>query len=116
VQVPLAPQKARSVCGFTHVPPQFTRPDWQESWHDPALQISPEPQTAPADAPVHVPLAPQWSRSVWASMHSLPHWVSPALQATVAQTPAVQTCAEPQAVPANAPVHVPLAPQWVWSV
>ena len=38
MQVPLAPQKARSVCGFTHVPPQFTRPDWQESWHVPALQ------------------------------------------------------------------------------
>jgi hypothetical protein len=54
--------------------------------------------------------------SVWASTHSLPHWVSPALQATVEQVPAVQTCAEPQAVPADAPVQVPLAPQWVRSV
>ena len=59
LQVPLAPQWAGLVWGSTQVPPQFTRPAWQETWQVPALQTCPAPQTVPALAPLHVPLAPQ---------------------------------------------------------
>ena len=75
VQVPLAPQWAESVCGFTHAPPQLTSPDGH--WQVPAVQTNPALQDVPADAPVQVPLAPQCAASVCGFTHVPPQLTSP---------------------------------------
>ena len=80
------------------------------------LQIWPDPQVAPEDAPVQLPLAPQNALSVWGLTQLPAHWTNPAEQLVATQAPAEHTCAEPQAAPADAPVQVLLAPQWIWSV
>ena len=68
------PAMRASVCGSTHVPPQFTRPDGH--WQVPAVQVSPAPQTVPADVPVQVPLAPQYVASV-SGAHVPPQFTRP---------------------------------------
>ena len=115
LQVPLAPQWAGLMRGSMHWPPQLTRPAWQETWHVPPLQTCPEPQTAPADAPLQVPVAPQNPRSVCGSTHLPPQFTRPAWQETW-QLPALHTWPDVHAVPADAPLQVPLAPQKARSV
>jgi hypothetical protein len=58
MQVPLAPQCWRLLAGSMQVPLHWICPPWQESWHAPLEQTSPERQTRPAFA-VQSPRAPQ---------------------------------------------------------
>jgi hypothetical protein len=92
------------------LPAQRTRPAWQETWHVPAEQTWPAPQAVPALAPVHVPEAPQKSRSVCGLTQAPAQAIWPAGQ-LVAQAPAEQTWPDAQTVPAVGPVQAPEAPQ-----
>jgi hypothetical protein len=69
VQVPEAPQNARSAIGSTHFPPQSTWPAAQVTAQAPAEQTWPEAQATPAAPPVQAPEAPQKARSVSGSLH-----------------------------------------------
>jgi hypothetical protein len=109
-QSPEAPQKARSVWGFTQAPPQLTRPAWQESAQVPALQTCPAVQLVPMAAPVQSPEAPQWERSESGSTQRPLQSTRPAWQETW-QVPAEQTWPDAQAAPAFGAIQVPEAPQ-----
>jgi len=115
LQVALAPQCARSFWGSTQVPPQFTRPAWQETWQAPPLQTCPDAHVVPADAPLQVPVAPQNPRSVCGSTHLPPQSTSPVWQESW-QVPALHTWPPPHAAPEVVPLQAPLAPQKARSV
>jgi hypothetical protein len=110
VQAPLAPQEVALVSGSTQAPPHQTWPDGQAQV--PLAQAWPVGQAAPAAAPEQSAEAPQWVALVSGSMQPPSHFTWLAAQTTV-QAPAEQTWPEPQAAPASAPPHAPLAPQWV---
>jgi hypothetical protein len=88
----VAPQELRLVCGSTHVPLQFTRPDWQESAQLPPLQTLPPLQVTPAVPPAtpHPVVAPQKTRLVLESTQLPLQSISPGGHDT-AQRPAAQT-------------------------
>jgi hypothetical protein len=119
VQSPDAPQWFPSLFGSTQVPPQATSFAGQVVAQIPAAQTWPEPQAAPAFAPVQSPEAPQWSWSVCGetqvSCPGSPHDTCPAGQ-VVAQAPPAQTCPAVQATPADGPAQPATAPQWKRSV
>jgi hypothetical protein len=60
LQTPEAPQCVASVCGSTHVPPQFTCDPGHVTWQRPAVHTLPvSEQSSPSSAPVQVSEAPQ---------------------------------------------------------
>jgi len=50
--------------------------------HTPDVQVWPEPQAAPAEAPLQVPLAPQWDGLIRGSTQVPPQLTRPAWQDT----------------------------------
>ena len=120
VQSPVAPQKARLVCGSTQVPPQSRRPDWQVRAQAPLLQTWPAEQTVPSLLPpptlVQSPVAPQWPLSVSGSTQTPPQLTLPVGQ-EVAQAPPVQMLPAGQTAPSLLPPPTleqsPVAPQKV---
>lgn len=113
VQVPEAPQKRRSVRGFTHSLLQLTWPARHEVKHDPLLHTWPVAQAVPALLPValvQLPRAPQKLRSVWGSTQRLLHTTCP-VGHTKVQTPARHDWPAEHTAPAAAPEQAPEAPQ-----
>jgi hypothetical protein len=115
VHAPLAPQLRGSLDGSTQRPAQFTCPVGQDTTHAPPLHTWPVLQVAPAEAPVHAPLAPQKLRSVAGSTQRPAQFTWVPGQDTW-QLPEVHTCPAAQMVPALVSVHAPLAPQKARSV
>jgi hypothetical protein len=84
------------------LPPQSTRPAWQESWQEPPEQTWPEAQA--------VPQVPQLALSEAASTHFPPQSMRPDWQER-AQVPPLQTSPEAQTDPDVGPEQLPEAPQ-----
>ena len=111
-----APQLERLVCGSTQLPPQLTRPAWQEMAQVPALHTCPWAQLAPALPPLGLPqpaVAPQLLRLVSGSMHVVPHLMRPGAQESE-QAPSAQTSPASQVLPGE-PLSAPqpaVAPQY----
>jgi len=72
MQVPVAPQYTGSVLGSTQRPPQSTWPAGQLVAQAPPAQTWPDMQVAPASEPVQVPVAPQYTGSVFGSTQRPP--------------------------------------------
>ncbi len=98
VQSGAAPQKARSVEGSTHRPPQASCGDWQaaaDPWQTAPAQTCPLPQTAP---PVHAAVTPQWAGSTFGSMQA-PRQLTRFGAQDAAQRPEEHTWPPTQATP-----------------
>lgn len=89
-QSPLAPQKALSVCGSTHVVPHLICGGLHVSRHVPSLQTVPKAQVSPSLAPAQSSLAPQKALSVCGSTHVVPHLIWPGGQ-LISHVDATQT-------------------------
>ena len=108
---PQPPQCFGSFCSSTQVPLQFVNVAGQSGAHTPAPQTVSPVHATPALPPVQLPLAPQFELLVCGLMQVPPQLISGVGQLTP-HMPPLQTSPPVHAVPAFAPLQLPLAPQF----